>query len=672
MNHQNIGSPFLTCNSVDAEIIFVDDEVVAQEQNKRKKAKTDNSSVLGKDEDVESWVNEKTNKDCIKFFKPQYCISPKYPELGLDGYFLLLMTKPQIEFMKKFSERLVCVDRQKGENFEIVSLLILDDKEECLPCAFLFTNKVTLEVFKVFFTEIKNIVGKVETKLVLSEKFNGVANIWEQVMETSVKNMICSWDILKDWTVNLWSVETQEKVDDTFKELEQLLEEKDINIFTTKCEALLDHLISDPETEEFGAYFAENYASDPHTWACCYRYEEEDSRGYNQLEKIHSTIQYVLHTNSTKKLNKALDASLDFLRNKIYDRLILINNGKVSSKLAEVRHRHKVAERMIYEIAHQNDYWSVTSRKKEQNIVTLCKGNCDCQTKCHVCNVCAHTYVCSCIDSVLKLNMCRHIHSVCISEAAGTTIEYGEVAGGQRFGGINSAIGRSRKAMNTQYSPQTSPKKTLKQNQTHNKKNNKAKPTYSAGLSEKSKCSREMSAENRAIRNAERSGLAEESSISENEQIVQSDFLEVGHEVLITNQGEETYGDSCIEYEMDNEVEVNDDSVACLKQLQNANTSAIHRHQTIQSRKRNLGQVFKTILNDVQSEDQLVKVENAVSILQSDIKCSSSSLDGYLRKRTYCDKVFKRVNKSSAIPTVFSADGKPLILGKTVILKFAN
>lgn len=661
MNYENVGTQFLTCNSVDAEIIFVDeDEVVVQEKTKRKKAKTDNGSVLAKDEDVELWVREKTNKDCIKFFKPQYCISPKYPELGLDGYFLLLMTKPQIEFMKKFSERLVCVDRQKGEHFEIVSLLILDDKEECLPCAFLFTNKVTLEVFKVFFTEIKNIVGKVETKLVLSEKFNRVANIWEQVMETSVKNMICSWDILKDWTVNLWSVETQEKVDDTYKELEQLLEEKDINSFTTKCEALLDQLMSDPETEEFGTYFAENYASDAHTWACCYRYEEEDSRGYNQLEKIHSTIQYILHTKSTKKLNKALDASLDYLRNKIYDRLILINNGKVSSKLAEVRHRHKVAERMIYEIAHQNDYWSVTSRKKEQNIVTLCKGNCDCQTKCHVCNVCAHTYVCSCIDSVLKLNMCRHIHSVCISEAAGTTLEYGEVAGGQRLGGINSPISLSRRAMNTQSSPQ---KKTLKQNETNNKKKNKAKVIYSGNMSEKSKYSLEMSAENRAIRDAESSGLAEERLIGENMQIVQSDLLEVvGHEVLITNQEEETYGDSHFEYEMDN-VEVNDDSGTCLKQLKNPNMTAIDRNQTIQSRKRNLELVFKTILKDVQNEDQLVKVEKAVSILQNDIKC--------LRKRTY-DEALKSINKSPEITKVFSSNEKPSIIRKTVILKFAK
>lgn len=667
MDYGNIGSHFITCNSVDAEIIFVDEEV-GPDQTKQKKAKTDNSGVLEKDEDVELWVREKTNKDCIKFFKPKYCISPKYPELGLDGYFLLLMTKPQIEFMKKFSERLVCVDRQKGENYEIVSLLILDDKEECLPCAFLFTNKVTVEVVKVFFKEIKNIVGKVETKLVLSEKFNRVANVWEQVMETSVKNMICSWDVLNDWATNLWSVETQEKVDDTYKELEQLLEEKDINSFTTKCEALLDKLMSDPETEEFGAYFAENYASDPHTWACCYRYEEEDNRGYNQLEKIHSTIQYILHTKSTKKLNKALDASLDYLRNKFYDRLILINNGKVSSKLADVRHRHKVAERMIYEIAHQNDYWSVTSRKKEQNIVTLCKGKCDCQTKCHVCNVCAHTYVCSCIDSVLKLNMCRHIHSVCISEAAGTTLEYGEVAGGQRLGGVNSPISLCRKAMNTQSSPQ---KRTFKWNQANNKKNNKAKLIYSADMSEKRKFSLEMSAENRAIRNAERSGLAEQGSISEIMQVVQSDLLDVvGHEVSIGNQGE-TFGDSHIEYEMDNDIEVNNDNGKCLERLQNSNTRAIDRNQTIQCRKRNLELVFKTILNEVQNEDQLVKVENAVSILQNDIKCSSSSLEDYMRKTPH-DESLISVNKSPRISKVFSANGQRLIVGKSVIVKLAK
>lgn len=669
MNSENIDCEFMTSNSVVSEIIFFDDdEVINQEQTKGKQTHLDESSVLSGDKDVESWVLEKTNKDCIKFFKPQYCISPKYPELGLDGYFLLLMTKPQIEFMKKFSNRLVCVDRQKGENFEVVSLLILDDREECLPCAFLFTNKVTLEVFNVFFTEIKNIVGKVGTKILLSEKFNGVANIWEQVMEISVKNMICSWDILSDWVSNLWSVEKQEKVNDTYMKLEQLLEEKDINSFSTKCEALLDQLMSDPETKEFGSYFADNYSGNAHTWACCYRYEEEDNRGYNQLEKVHSTIQYILCTKSTKKLKNALDASLDYLRNKIYDRLVLINNGKVSSKLAEIKRKHKVAERTIYEIAHQIDFWSVTTKNKERNIVTRCKGNCDCQTKCHVCNVCVHTYVCSCIDSVLKLNMCRHIHSVCMSEAAGTTIEYGEVIAGQGFRLLNSQFSLIRKEKDNQPSPQGSTKKTSKSKlkQTNDKKNSTPKPMYSTkDFSEKNKYLLEMSKENRTIRNTE---LGVQDSISENMQIVQSDLLEVvGHEVLITNQ-EETYGDSYLLDEMDNEIEVIHDSVTSFEILQNTDMSATEENKTIQSRKNQLELVFKTILNDVKNEEQLVKVENAISVLHNSIK-SVGSFEENLRKRP-CDEDFKTVYKIPKISKVFSAGEKPLTLGKAVILKY--
>lgn len=34
--------------------------------------------------------------------------------------------------------------------------------------------------------------------------------------------------------------------------------------------------------------------------------------------------------------------------------------------------------------------------------------------KCHECNICLHTFKCSCTDNLIKLNICKHIHA-CMS-----------------------------------------------------------------------------------------------------------------------------------------------------------------------------------------------------------------------------------------------------------------
>jgi len=45
--------------------------------------------------------------------------------------------------------------------------------------------------------------------------------------------------------------------------------------------------------------------------------------------------------------------------------------------------------------------------------VNRLKTFCDCQIQCQDCLSCIHCYTCSCIDSAIKWNMCKHIHLVC-------------------------------------------------------------------------------------------------------------------------------------------------------------------------------------------------------------------------------------------------------------------
>ncbi|CAH1722529.1 unnamed protein product [Aphis gossypii] len=60
------------------------------------------------------------------------------------------------------------------------------------------------------------------------------------------------------------------------------------------------------------------------------------------------------------------------------------------------------------------DSWDIVSeRYSEMYRVNRLKTFCDCQIQCQDCLSCIHCYTCSCIDSAIKWNMCKHIHLVC-------------------------------------------------------------------------------------------------------------------------------------------------------------------------------------------------------------------------------------------------------------------
>lgn len=42
-----------------------------------------------------------------------------------------------------------------------------------------------------------------------------------------------------------------------------------------------------------------------------------------------------------------------------------------------------------------------------------------CELKCRLCAVCIHSYTCSCIDSIVRGNLCKHIHAVHMSVNTG-------------------------------------------------------------------------------------------------------------------------------------------------------------------------------------------------------------------------------------------------------------
>lgn len=177
----------------------------------------------------------------------------------------------------------------------------------------------------------------------------------------------------------------------------------------------LQNLLRNEDTMEFGKYFKTHYASKAKSWAYCYRLHCGINTNMH-IERMHYTIKYLyLKGKHNKRLDKAIGAILKFVRDKLFDRLITINKGKLSGKIKELRVRHKSSQSLDLNLVVPTDTaWQVPSSSSgEIYLVEQRKSECHCKLVCSECDACLHKYSCTCIDSSIKYNMCKHVHLVC-------------------------------------------------------------------------------------------------------------------------------------------------------------------------------------------------------------------------------------------------------------------
>ena len=119
---------------------------------------------------------------------------------------------------------------------------------------------------------------------------------------------------------------------------------------------------------------------------------------------------------------------MQFIRDRLFDRLITMHKGKVTNKLKQIRDRHKKSLQLDTDLVNQTEHeWEVLASSPnnfEVYSVKKMKSSCTCQLICTECNnVCLHIYSCSCPDSANKWTMCKHIHLVCRKENVHSEIE---------------------------------------------------------------------------------------------------------------------------------------------------------------------------------------------------------------------------------------------------------
>lgn len=348
-------------------------------------------------------------------------------KVGNNNFFLVFMNTAQREMLNKYGNDIIMIDATHGTNpykIQLTTLMVVDKDHEGFPVAFLWSITQTEVIYQNFFSIIKNTQGNLNPKVFLSDDSNIFYNAFVSQFGTNPSKILCDWHVKRNLFENLSKVCNLEKRKELKKNLIIIINELDIATFQVMLNRLLDELLVDPETVNYGNYLSTYYANRVEQWAHCYR------KGYHKntnmsLEKWHHELKHNSRMNGKcqRRLDVSINNVLRCLRTKFLRRIISLSRNKVPLKLSELRKRHKTAEQLLstvevfedtvnakwlvpsYNMSNSTmlEYYEVRIEKAEQ---------CDCSFICGECSSCLHTYSCTCHDFCIQYNMCKHIHMV--------------------------------------------------------------------------------------------------------------------------------------------------------------------------------------------------------------------------------------------------------------------
>lgn len=372
---------------------------------------------------VEAWVEQEqaSSQNSVIFYKPCGIDLPEYPQLKTEDFLLGIMTEAQAEMLKKYGDDCVCLDSTHGTNaynFEMTTLLVLDDMRQGFPCSFFFSSRNDHIGIEIFLEAIKEKVGLIKCTTIMTDMADVFYNAWVNVMGETKHRLFCIWHVQRAWKKKINLIKNADKRKETSNKIYALLNELDENAFHHMFTVIINGLCQDPETNVFGYYFRSYYASNYKSWAYCYR----KNTGINtnmHLERLHGILKHLyLRGKLAKRLDLTIYAVLRLLKRKLFDRLIVLEKGKLTSKIRNIRDRHKKSLQLkdVNVIQVSKDSWDVfSSTNFEIYSVTLTNISCKCSLVCGHCNACIHKFNCTCFDASIKWNMCKHIHLTCQS-----------------------------------------------------------------------------------------------------------------------------------------------------------------------------------------------------------------------------------------------------------------
>lgn len=374
---------------------------------------------------VEAWISEMREfceASSVLFYKSQSEIIDRFAQLREDDFMLIIMKDGQTECFQKHGHKCIIIDSTYHvhcEYLQLSAVSVIDDEGKALPVAFLFSTRTDCEVLEAFFTILKDKVGNVNTMMVIADELNDFYQAWTKVMSRPTHNFLTPWSVFESWTRKMETIVNREKLRRVKKALRTLLIESDSDKFAKHLTKLRDEFGQDEDCSEFMRYFQEKFLVNQDLWSSCSR---KNCGATNlQLLRLHDKFKLVYKEGKNSKKLCRYVASLMTLFDTSQLELLSRMEDKNPAKQKALLDRHKKSTEVVsvvYEVAVEPVYWLCPSESSSEVYYEVRREGkrdqtCLCDLKCPTCASCRHDYKCTCLDYVVNLNMCKHIHRIC-------------------------------------------------------------------------------------------------------------------------------------------------------------------------------------------------------------------------------------------------------------------
>ena len=181
-----------------------------------------------------------------------------------------------------------------------------------------------------------------------------------------------------------------------------LLEEKDIQKFQILLTKTIQQLQLNDETSLFAEYFIRTYVDRKQQWARCYRQGSFINTNMYD-EAFHHVLKYI-YMNGRIRVDNCINTLMKITRDKAFKRLIKLTKGKKTKRLIDIHKRHLTSKDMIVDSIEQVEHgvWDVTSSHGNDKYRVTMENEVypvNYRLRCNDCNICVHSYSCTCQDS---------------------------------------------------------------------------------------------------------------------------------------------------------------------------------------------------------------------------------------------------------------------------------
>lgn len=373
---------------------------------------------------VEAWISEMREfheASSVLFYKSQSEIIDRFPRLREDDFMLIIMKDGQTECFKEHGQKCIIIDSTHHvhcEYLQLSAVSVVDAEGKGFPVAFLFSTRTDCEILEAFFTILRDKVGIINTMMVIADELNDFYQAWTKVMSRPTHNLLTPWSVFESWTKKMETIANREKLRRVKKSLRTLLTESNVEKFGKHLSKLTNEFGQDEDCAEFMKYFQREFAANPDQWSS---FSRKNYGATNlQLLRLHEKFKLVYKEGkNSKKLCKYVASLMTLFDDSQLDQLSRVED-KDPAKQKALLDRHKKsteAGSLVYEIAVEPVYWLCPSEssyevyyevRREKKREQTC-----CDLKCPTCASCRHDYKCTCLDYIVNLNMCKHIHRIC-------------------------------------------------------------------------------------------------------------------------------------------------------------------------------------------------------------------------------------------------------------------